>query len=192
MKPRRMPKSMRENQRSYKVVLATGIDEMDFGRYIGQTVRDAARKALRQVLHRVEQARDATGKKPKDKALLVMRETTQWDRSRTPGKLYYFKGQRVESSRKMNFPGASSSFQVAYDYRVHQVDSREFQENWPTSAARLARFLSNPGTPAQTRPASPVTRPASPASPVTRPVTRPASPVTQSRRTLTQNHTSRK
>lgn len=124
-----MPKSMQENQRSFKVAFASGLTRTEFGRYIGVASRDAARKALRQVL-----ARSLTGG---DEAVLALRETTQWakmHKSESSGRsgdkdddhlLTYFYGYRTRSTRQV--PEAVPHIEPIYEFKVRRISAEEFR-----------------------------------------------------------------
>lgn len=62
---------MRQHQRSFKVVAASGTENTDFGRYIAANSRDAARKAVRQVMRSFPE--DST----LDRVVVCLRETTR-------------------------------------------------------------------------------------------------------------------
>lgn len=113
-----MPKSMQENQRSFKVAMASHVAETDFGRYIGTASRDAARKALRRIL---------SATRDQDEAVLALRETTQWANSvdKSGSKLIFFHGERVKSTRRK--PDFVMGFAPQYEYKVRKITQEEFQ-----------------------------------------------------------------
>ena len=167
-----MPKEMEDNQRSYKVVVASGVQEKDFGRYLGVKPRDAARKAMKQVFLKVPEV-----KQP----FIAMRETTRWNKSQRhksqshksqshkshktqshkslshkshkshkslsqkSQKLYYYVGERTLKTRTISFPGhVKSNITSNYAYKATRVSKEEFERQISTSTKSTSPIRKSP------------------------------------------------
>lgn len=123
-----MPKQMRENQRSFTIVAATGIASgREFGRYLGDEPKEAARKAIRQVFR--------MQRNPPRRVAVCLRETTRNSRrspKRTPlktphspdgSKLFFYEGTREPIPPN---DAAREMFKAQFRYRIVSISEEEF------------------------------------------------------------------
>ena len=149
-----MPKAMQEYHRSFQIVEAPGLlpGKRNFGRYIGATARDAARKAIKQVY--LQSGSDASH------ALVCLRETTRQRRTQgasSPGgvvvgeavvgeavvgeggasasEYLYFVGQRQPWKRGFGAEEGESDgeqqqgrYHAKYEYRARQISKEDYNQ----------------------------------------------------------------
>lgn len=113
-----MPKQMFSHQRSYKVVAASGVEEREFGRYLGMFPRDAARKAVKQVFKKVPNATSV---------VISLRETTRWQR-RSIVDMHYYVGHRRMNPREVRLPDNTPSVVAKFEYKAVPISKEEFDE----------------------------------------------------------------
>jgi hypothetical protein len=112
-----MPKSLNDNQRSFKVANASTVDDVDFGRYIGVKPSDVVRKALREVF--------AKSPKTAKQVYFSLRETTRYlDKERI---IHYYVGTRNKVNRKVKVGG--KVIEVKYEYAWKEIQEDEYLQH---------------------------------------------------------------